>query len=133
MIGYPRHFRGGLRVEFLRRIGEMALDDPTVARAMCDPLARLVVLGGFSQLLPSHKPGWLVEVKTRYGSEFRVAMRVADSPNLEHRVYRYPHNEPTPWQYWVGQLGREWNIYDGDIPIIADARRSKCISQSVQS
>jgi|GEM_PF-2409447 len=80
----------------------------------------VVVLGGFDQIPPSTSPGWILRVESKYQT-WLVAVSV-DETTHEYLVWHPPR---VSWQYWSGRLGRELNIYDGDCPDQAIAKREE--------
>ena len=75
-----------------------------------------MVLGGFSQVLPSTKnlPGWIVRIE----SEWKHVWFVAVYPNAEQHIFKARIiNEPL-WEHYIGSTGRvAHSIYDGDDPV----------------
>lgn len=70
------------------------------------------MLGGFHQVPPSTRPGWIVQVTSR----FRHTWYVVVTPVAETHETRVWLTEEVPWDQWAGQIGRASNIYDGDDP-----------------
>ena len=71
------------------------------------------VMGGFSHVLPSQRPGWIVSVTSVHGRTWLVAVTAHDHQHVFHAWVV----EKIPWEYYVGTLGREtYSIYNGDHP-----------------
>lgn len=71
------------------------------------------VLGGFSLISPSTRPGWIISVTSVHGKTWFVAVTSDD----HHHVFRTWVVESIPWQFYIGRADRgEYSIYDGDTP-----------------
>jgi len=71
------------------------------------------VLGGFSSISPSTRPGWIVAVTSIYDRTWLVAVTSDD----HNHVFRTWTVEWIPWKYYIGRVDRgEYSIYDGDNP-----------------
>ena len=91
---------------------------PTIARAMQDGKTEL--LGVFRRIPPRYEMGWIVEVTSRHG----VAYHVAIKPNQVTGHYWCQMVSTVPWEHWMGDKehselptatpGRP--IYAGDNP-----------------
>ncbi len=95
--------------------------NPTIARAMQEGEAEL--LGVFRRIPPEHDMGWIVEVTSRHGTVYHVAIKT-------HKFtyhYRCHMVSRVPWEWWMGDvsdgiIGPESNqskpLYAGDNPEI---------------
>lgn len=83
---------------------------------------KIQVLGGFSKIPPSRRPGWIVSVTSVYGRTWLVVVMSDD-----HRhIFRTGIVDSIPWEYYVGRTDRgEYSIYDGDNPRQACLARNK--------
>jgi hypothetical protein len=72
----------------------------------------VLVCGGFSKLPPHQSPGWVVEVTSKHGRTWPVAVKV----NQFEHSYQVVVLDQTPWQHWDGKLDRGHPVYDGDFP-----------------
>ncbi len=71
------------------------------------------VMGGFSRVPPSCRPGWIVTVTSVHGRQWLVAVTSDD----HHHVFKAWITETIPWQFYIGERNREeYSIYDGDNP-----------------
>ena len=78
------------------------------------------VLGGFSKIPLTRRPGWIVSITSVYGRTWLVAI----IPDDHQHVFRTGIVDSIPWQYYVGRIDRdEYSIYDGDRP--EQAERAK--------
>ena len=78
------------------------------------------VLGGFIRIHPSTRPGWVVQVTSRFGHSWLVAVTSYDH---QHIVKTWLTRD-IPWQYYTGRTDRgKYSIYDGDDPKQADLAR----------
>lgn len=73
---------------------------------------RAEVLGGFEQIPPSDKPGWIIIVTSRRETVWNVVITAHENPPrfttwIVQRI---------PWEYWVGKTDRDPTVYDGDHP-----------------
>ena len=70
------------------------------------------VMGGFSQIPPSPEPGWIVSITSVHGRTWLVAVTSDD-----HRhVFKSWIVKKIPWEYYIGKIGQEYSIYNGDNP-----------------
>lgn len=87
---------------------------------------RVRVCGGFASCHPHISPGFVVEVTSKHGRTWPVAVLV---DQIKHR-YRVVVLDEVPWQKWDGKYGRGNPVYDGDNPaefykLRKKARRNK--------
>jgi hypothetical protein len=82
---------------------------------------RVEVLGGFAEIPPGDKAGWIVRLTAKHGSVFHVAV-IPDDITHEYRVRLI---EGIPWHLWMGTplAGAAYSVYQGDHPATYDARR----------
>lgn len=72
------------------------------------------VLGGFTEVPPSTRPGWIVVVTSRFGQMWYVAIQ----PNEDTRKFEVREIERVPWKNYIGRDDRGgYSIYDGDDPM----------------
>lgn len=71
------------------------------------------VCGGFASCPPHTSPGFVVEVTSKHGRTWPVAVLV---DQIKHR-YRVVVLDEVPWKEWEGRLDRDHPVYDGDDPI----------------
>ena len=72
------------------------------------------VLGGFSRIHPTSKPGWIVVVTSCHERTWIIAVTAHDH---EH-IFKTWIIDSIPWRYYVGQRGQAtYSIYNGDNPI----------------
>jgi hypothetical protein len=92
---------------------------PAVRRACVTGKAE--VLGGFSEILPSTRPGWIVRIIAQRGAVFLVAV----VPNEYHHFYQVYVIDEVPWHLWAGKpmAGAPYSIYQGDHPVAYEMRR----------
>lgn len=84
---------------------------PAIQRACHE--GKVFVAGGFSQIPPSSKPGWIVIVTSRFGRIWNVAV----TPNEEKRTFDVRVLKTIPWgQYIDSVFVAEYSIYAGDDP-----------------
>lgn len=93
-----------------------------IGRACHHENGSVQVLGGFSMIPPTERPGWIVSITSAYGQTWLVAVLAYD---YEH-VFKSRVVEAIPWSLYVGQTGREYNIYDGDNPVAACRAKENC-------
>ena len=68
------------------------------------------LLGGFSLIPPSARPGWIVRVTSIYGKKWIVAIIPAEGrPDYEIRILKH-----VPWENYVGGVNE---VYQGDKPL----------------
>ncbi len=82
---------------------------------------RVEVLGGFNQIPPSNKPGWIIIVTSKRGTVWNVVISAHENPPrfttwIVQRI---------PWEYWAGRTDRDPTVYDGDHPIEYEKRKLK--------
>ena len=76
----------------------------------------LRVLGGFSLIPPSTRPGWIIMITSIHGRSWEIAVTSDDHRHIFHVWIA----NRIPWKYYVGQADRgEYSIYDGDNPVQA--------------
>lgn len=74
------------------------------------------VLGGFSKIPPSTRPGWIVIVTSRFERVWIVAVQ----PNEDTCKFEVREIERIPWESYVGIEGQiGYSIYSGDDPLSA--------------
>lgn len=84
-----------------------------IVRACHHPEGKVQVLGGFSRIPPSCKPGWIVSITSIHGQTWNIAV----TPDDHHHVFKTWIVEKIPWEYYAGRVDRgEYSIYDGDNP-----------------
>ncbi len=98
------------RVELINYICDN-ISQRAIARA-CHT-GTIKVMGGFSEVPPSQRPGWITAITSVHGRVWFVAVTSDD----HHHVFRTWVVKAIPWQYYVGRADREkYSIYDGDDP-----------------
>ena len=114
----------------MERIRDRADIIALVARSAASPACRracltgkVEVLGGFSELPPSDKPGWILQITAKHGTVFLIGVIPND---LQHR-YQVWTLEEVPWHLWVGRplAGAAYSVYQGDRPVSYDLRRDQ--------
>ncbi len=71
------------------------------------------VLGGFSSIPPSTRPGFIVSITSIHERTWLVAVTTDDHKHIFH-VWVV---DSIPWKYFVGRpYKEEYSIYDGDDP-----------------
>ena len=85
---------------------------PAITRAMQDGSAEL--LGVFRHVSPCRTMGWIVEVITKHGTVWHVAIKPTQFTGdyVSHVVGR------VPWEHWMGDTGEGQNkqLCAGDNP-----------------
>lgn len=82
----------------------------------CVLYGQFELLGGFSKIPPSGRPGWCVRVRSRYGHRERE-WNFAVLADEAHGRVSLAAIDVVPWRYWDGRVDRpEFSIYDGDRP-----------------
>ena len=91
------------------------INRPAIRRACHE--GKVFVAGGFSQIPPSLKPGWIAVVTSRFGRIWNIAV----TPNEEKRVFDVweVKTKIIPWQNYIGKADAECSIYGGDNPTLA--------------
>lgn len=80
------------------------------------------VLGGFEQIPPSNKPGWIIIITSKRGTVWNVVITAHENPPrfttwIVQRI---------PWEHWVGKINRgHLSVYDGDYPKKYEKRKEK--------
>ena len=82
----------------------------SIVRAINEGTTEL--LGGFSQIPPSNKPGWIVRVKSKYNNVWLVAI----SPNKRQTDYEIRIPKQVPWGSWLGSWPLTDGLHNGDKP-----------------
>lgn len=100
------HDRTGL-IELVARSAPI----PSIARAAVT--GQVEVFGGFSEIPPGGS-GFIIQVTTEHGQEFRVAV----IPRTDTHTYQIVLVEHVPWENWVGDSVNTdgYSIYRGDRP-----------------
>ncbi len=92
-----------------------------VRRAIDD--GRVMVCGGFASCPPHTSPGFIVEVTSKHGRTWPVAVLV---DQIHHR-YSVVILDEVPWQEWEGKVNRGHPVYDGDHP-----EESSCLQEKTR-
>lgn len=80
------------------------------------------VLGGFSCVPPSTRPGWIVAVTSIHGRTWNVAVTSDDHKHIFH-VWVV---NSIPWEYYIGNAYQTgYSIYCGDNPLQAIMAKSE--------
>ena len=88
------------------------ISQPTIVRACHHSEGRVQVLGGFKLVPPSFHPGWIVSITSVFGRTWHVAVTSDD-----HRhIFKTWVVQLIPWRYYIGKVGQEYSIYNGDNP-----------------
>lgn len=81
----------------------------SIVRAISEGTTEL--LGGFNQIPPSNKSGWIVRVRSITGRVWLVAV----SPNKNQTDYEIRIPKEVPWGFWMDCLNPN-PVYAGDKP-----------------
>lgn len=107
------------RTQLIELIGRATIS--AACRRAC-LTGKVEVLGGFSSTPPRDLPGWIVDIVTKHGRDYRVVVGV-DEVNHQYRVDEV--TDDPPWEHWVGRYDPAgWAIMAGDNPL-AYAERKK--------
>lgn len=89
------------------------------------------MLGGFSYVPPSNKPGWICRVSTPNGADRLLAIIV----NETTRAHGVIEIETVPWEHWIGGYSSGgWSPHSGDQPVRnAEAHRTAVALYEAQS
>lgn len=74
----------------------------SIVRAINEGTTEL--LGGFSQIPPSNRSGWIIRVTSVPGRVWLVAV----SPNKSQTDYEIRLPKEVPWKFWCGHLVSSW-------------------------
>lgn len=69
-------------------------------------------LGGFSQVLDYDAPGWIVQVTSKRGNVYHLAILIHLA--LQGCMFVVLYKDP-PWKYWIGDQSKN-SLYQGDNP-----------------
>lgn len=78
--------------------------------------------GGFREIPPYARPGWIVNVTSKFGRMWLLAV-VVDEPRHQLEVKRI---DAVPWQWWDGPS--ENSMYNGDRPDEYEKLRDETLS-----
>ena len=96
----------------------------SIVRACHHPEGSVHVMGGFSRVPPSEKPGWIVSITSVFGRTWLVVV----TPHDHQHIFKSWITDSLPWEYYIGKLDRgEDSIYDGDNPGQARLARDMAI------
>jgi hypothetical protein len=96
------------------------LNCPTRAAERAMDEGNASVLGGFAAI--EGLPGWIVQITSRYGREWLVAV-LADE---DHQTYRIKYLDRVPWDQWSGDPDKRRPLTDGDNPTAYYKEKTKC-------
>lgn len=82
----------------------------SMRRALSDGSGIVELYGGFREIPPHARPGWIVSLTSRHGRTWILAV-VPDGVRHRFDVYRL---DAVPWQWWDGDRNNE--LFDGDRP-----------------
>lgn len=82
----------------------------SILRALDDPDGSVEHLGGFLRIPPGSSPGFIVDVTSKHGRTWHVAVCLGKFGATVVRVV-----EEVPWGTWVGNDTAE-SLYQGDNP-----------------
>jgi hypothetical protein len=97
-----------------------------VRRAVDEGTVR--VCGGFSSLPPFPSPGFIVEVTSKHGKTWPVAVVVDQIQHYYHVQVLFD----LPWKFWDGKPWRGHPVYDGDTPNLFQQLKDECYVQNDQ-
>ncbi len=103
------------------------ISQKAIARACHYSEGSVQVMGGFSRIPPSSRPGWIVSVTSEHERTWLVAVT---SDDHEH-IFRAWVVESIPWQHYVGKIESEYSIYNGDNPQQACLAREKANESNI--
>jgi len=80
---------------------------PCIKRALLE--GKVEVLGGFKQVPPSVRPGWIVKITSKFNRIWYVAVKI--QPQEKYKTYVL---EKVPWKFWIGDESNN-PLYQGDL------------------
>jgi hypothetical protein len=96
----------------------------SMARAMTE--GKVEFLGGFSEVPPEARPGWIVRITSVYKRMWIMGV----VPEEELHTISIKRLTDIPWEYWVGPTGNR--LYDGDDPNEAERLKNLCSDQTLE-